>query len=386
MIAYLEQEIAARRAELAPSLGRAANNQQRRKLTNSVDAKSSFLQPTSTSTNRARVAQQAPYLGENASRNVTAITTETSSTHRGSVDPTTSTTINLDGQQRANEELRRRKSNQGGEGHGNGLGSNGTTSPVQTDFVSLSTGDIPRGSTRTHLPSSDGTQEEVERLQRLHFLSRINDYTWSNGDDTIPAPRLFINGHLGHDLLPAAFLLVREAVYYAAKSYWPDLVRTHFPEGVHMVRFGYYEGGWIPDIGVDSDDDTYTPFSVSYVGRLRRSLSNLRDLRNTIYHPDARKGLTTYDYFLCSAQKVTALPDDEARTFEIRAMRGELRREAKKTLEEIEEILPLAIMLPFSADVDLKPHHAKTQSRGYYNSEDLKQSPVTPIVAVAAQL
>ncbi|XXH01903.1 hypothetical protein Hte_008265 [Hypoxylon texense] len=185
---------------------------------------------------------------------------------------------------------------------------------------------------------------------------RTSQELYSMLGDSISVDRLFpgrivrICGATGSKILHTAHRIAQEALYDAARKYWPRMWKQ-VKEGPHVVRLGRLElEHYVGKHGtyVDLSLCGYTTDAV------HSALLELVHLRNRVCHPeaDAFQQASVVDYHLENVQRFLVALGDEDRATRVGSMREDVCRLASESFEQANRFHELAV-LPLTNDADV---------------------------------
>ncbi|KAI1074745.1 hypothetical protein F5B20DRAFT_595795 [Whalleya microplaca] len=214
---------------------------------------------------------------------------------------------------------------------------------------------------RETAPAAPQQQEEPEYSfapecrqpeQSLAIRSRLDDSLVYHADKNT-----LICSSSGFRFLKEAYKTIQRVVFETAKASWPDVWKSHYEGGPHLVRLGrdelhrcIGECGNYPKLAING----YSTADIRY------ALLDVVDLRNSVCHPEqsSLQHPNSIDRLLRSAQDIPVKLGNEAGSMTIRVLRDNLRDEVAKSLQDIKDYHMLAV-LPGATRMGLEwePHH-----------------------------
>ncbi|KAI1395306.1 hypothetical protein F4819DRAFT_492620 [Hypoxylon fuscum] len=192
----------------------------------------------------------------------------------------------------------------------------------------------------------------------------------------------YVSSEVGLDILRKAHRIVQEALYEAARKFWPWIWRQ-FRDGPHLVKLGRDElHSYIGETGTAVDLGLCGTRS----DKVYFALMDAPFIRNAICHPCVHSfsEIHALDNNLEHAHRITLALRDEERSAHMRSLRDELRETAETVLYEIESFNSLAV-LPFSGHESppWKWHHERLFKEVLENSKKGHEHKYSYVVHVA---
>lgn len=158
---------------------------------------------------------------------------------------------------------------------------------------------------------------------------------------------VFISSKTGLHILTKAHTIAQEAIYEAARKFWPRKWEELFRDGPHLVRLGRSElQSCFGDYGTSVD----LSLCGSSQSMVFSSLMYMPYLRNTICHPSSYslQEVAHLDALLQYAHRLSLVLKDEERSIKMRTLRDELYQVAAEVLDGIQSLSTLAAMPLFN--------------------------------------
>ncbi|KAI3393343.1 hypothetical protein diail_4424 [Diaporthe ilicicola] len=195
--------------------------------------------------------------------------------------------------------------------------------------------------------TSHSEMSDVDDREAIAARTRLQDHDWARG----PAHNVYINHDVLYDIMSSAERLAKRCLW--------EWVRVHRPDDIWTI--GYLSdldlGRQVLSSWLDRLPRGFFTHRQTYSYEVISRVNDLVPLRNFLHHFNGEAcSLRSMDDHLETVQKLAVLLYDEDSASHARALRDKLRREAERTVAEIETLMMLTA-LP-EAGEPWQHHHA----------------------------